>query len=220
MKDMKRINNTLVSGPEEKFLDYITAKLPLWCSPDFLTLTALASTMLVAAFYMLYPTSPAYLLGVNLCLFVNWFTDSTDGRVARYRNISRPNYGYYVDHLFDSLGVAFIILGIARSGLTITQSWVIGGFLMLLVYIHTYLKTTVFKEFDPSLNKFGPTETRLLLMTINFLILFLGNPTLTIKNISMTTFDYIGWLLSAFTLTALLINVLQTIFVLYNREKV
>jgi archaetidylinositol phosphate synthase len=217
---MKRINATFTTIPEEKFLDYITPKLPLWCTPDFLTLMALASTMLTTIFYMLYAISPLFLLAVNLCMVINWFTDATDGRAARVRGISRPNYGYYVDHICDSLGLVFITLGVALSGMILTPSWVVGGFLMLMVYIHTYLKTTAFQEFDPSLNGFGPTEARLLLIAVNLLIFCFGNSVSVFAGISMTTFDYIGWIMSAVTLVVLVTNILKTTVVLYNRERV
>ena len=217
---MKRINVTLISAPEERFLAYITPKLPSWCSPDFLTLTSLAAAILVAIFYTQSVRVPLYLLAVNLCIVINWFTDSTDGRIARFRGISRPNYGYYVDHICDSVGLVFVILGIIMSGLVLTPSWIVGGFLVLLVYIHTYLKTTVFQEFDPSLYGFGPTEMRLLLMFINFSVFFLGNPTTFFSGIQLTRFDYIGWVLSVVTLAALSVNIFKTISLLYQRERV
>lgn len=217
---MKRINATFTTVPEEKFLDYIVPKLPLWCTPDFFTLIALASTMLAAIFYMLYAVSPLFLLAVNLCMVVNWFADSADGRVARLRGMSRPNYGYYVDHICDSLGLVFVTLGVALSGMILTPSWVVGGFLMLMVYIHTFLKATVSREFDPSLNGFGPTEARLLLIAVNSIVFFLGNPVFSFEGVSVTVFDCIGWVLSAFTLIVLVTNILRTTVVLYQKERV
>lgn len=217
---MKRINVTLVSVPEEKFLAYITPKLPSWCTPDFLTLTSLAAAILAAMFYMISTTSSLFLLAVNLCIVLNWITDATDGRVARFRGISRPNYGYYVDHICDSIGLVFVILGIAISGLVLTPSWVVGGFLMLMVYIHTYLKTTVFQEFDPSLNSLGPTEMRMLLIFINLTIYFSGNQVISLFGYKMTFMDCIGWVLSVSTLIMLTANIFKTTVLLYRKERI
>ena len=35
--------------------------------------------------------------------FINWFGDSLDGSLARWRRIERPNYGYFVDHSVDAV---------------------------------------------------------------------------------------------------------------------
>ena len=43
--------------------------------------------------YRLVPISTLALLGVNLCLFLNWFGDSLDGTVARVREKPRPRMG-------------------------------------------------------------------------------------------------------------------------------
>jgi len=53
---------------------------------------------------------------VNLFIFLNWFGDSLDGTLARYRDRQRPRYGFYVDHIIDAFGAVFLIFGLALSG--------------------------------------------------------------------------------------------------------
>lgn len=51
---------------------------------------------------------PLALLAVVVFLALNWFGDSLDGTVARVRNRQRPRYGFYVDHILDAIGAAFL----------------------------------------------------------------------------------------------------------------
>src|SRR3990172_8033035 len=45
-----------------------------------------------------------------------WLGDSLDGTLARVRHHERPRYGFYVDHVVDEFGAAFLLGGLALSG--------------------------------------------------------------------------------------------------------
>jgi len=47
--------------------------------------------------YALSPYNRQRLVWGVLFLVLNWFGDSLDGALARYRNRQRPRYGFYVD---------------------------------------------------------------------------------------------------------------------------
>src|SRR3546814_4275575 len=56
--------------------------------------------------------------GSDVCssgLLVNWFGDSLDGSLARWRGIERPAYGYFVDHSVDGVAIVLIVGGIGAS---------------------------------------------------------------------------------------------------------
>ncbi|WP_205788972.1 hypothetical protein [Methylocystis rosea] len=48
-------------------------------------------------------------------LFPNWFGDSLDGTLARYRAIERPHYGYFIDHSSDFIAQTLIVVGLGVS---------------------------------------------------------------------------------------------------------
>src|SRR5207253_492733 len=101
--------------------------------------------------------------GVIVSLALNWFGDSLDGTVARVRGQQRPRYGYYVDHLLDLAGTAFLMLGLACSSL---MSPIVAALLLaayLLVAAETYLATHVRGVFKMSFLGFGPTELRIVI---------------------------------------------------------
>jgi phosphatidylglycerophosphate synthase len=94
-----------------------------------------------------------------------------DGTLARVRKRQRPRYGFYLDHMLDSIGAAVLFLGLAYSGY---MSGVIATGLLvafLLLSIQSYLATYALGEFRMSFWSLGPTELRLLL-TMGNLALF------------------------------------------------
>jgi len=96
-------------------------------------------------------------------LGVNWFGDSLDGTVARVRDCQRPRYGFYVDHVLDTVGILFLLGGLGLSGY---MSPTVAALLLAAYYllnIEIYLATSVLREFRMAFFKLGPTELRLLL---------------------------------------------------------
>jgi phosphatidylglycerophosphate synthase len=102
------------------------------------------------------------LVGI-LFLAINWFGDSLDGTLARYRNRLRPRYGFYVDHIVDAFGILFLIAGFGLSGymsLSVAMAFLIAYYLL---NIEIYLATYTVGVFKLSYGIWGPTELRVLL---------------------------------------------------------
>lgn len=217
---MKRITFAFTSKPEAKILDWFVKRLPQWMTPDFLTLTALFAAFSGGVFYILAGKSLWWLLAVNICLAAHWFGDSLDGRVARYRKIQRPNYGYYVDHILDSGSAALFLGGLTASlTLTDTTAWVWVLALMFLSMTHVFLKTKVFGTFELSLQQVGPTEARIGLILVNSVVFFFRNPHYIFMGIPATLFDFIGWLAIAAFLVILIPEIIKTAIRLDKKDR-
>jgi phosphatidylglycerophosphate synthase len=135
--------------------------------PDHLTALGVVGAVLTATGYALSPRHPGWLWLASGGLFVNWFGDSLDGTLARVRQIERPKYGYYIDHMVDAVNTAVIGAGIGLSpyvGLPVAMVLVI---LYLCLSINVYLESSVFGLFELGFGIFGPTEVRLLLILAN-----------------------------------------------------
>ena len=87
--------------------------------------------------------------------------------MARVRNCQRPRYGFYVDHIVDTIAAFFLIGGLALSGYI--HPGIAFGMLVafLMLSIEAYLATYTLGQFQLSYWKFGPTEIRLLLAAAN-----------------------------------------------------
>jgi archaetidylinositol phosphate synthase len=158
-----RDSHSVLAGPERRCLRWIAARLPRWVTSDHLTALALAAMALAGAAYWAAGFDERWLLGVVVCLGINWFGDSLDGTVARVRGHQRPRYGFYVDHVVDCVGALFLVCGLAVSGYMTPVIALAVLVAYLLLSIEIYLATYCLSVFRLSFLAVGPTELRLLL---------------------------------------------------------
>jgi phosphatidylglycerophosphate synthase len=161
-KEALRVHTSLLAGAEKRCLIWMAERLPARVNSDHLTILAGVAMLGVGICYSLAPLQPWLLVGVVALLAANWFGDSLDGTVARVRHHERPRYGFYVDHVLDALGIAFLLGGLVVGGY---MSPVIGAGFLLAYYLLTIeiaLATHAVGVFKISYWKFGPTELRIL----------------------------------------------------------
>ena len=162
-QNARRIQESFTAPLEGKLLLWIARHLPARINSDHLTILGFVAMCLAGASYAYTRSNRIGLLLATACLAINWFGDSLDGTIARVRNQQRPRYGFYVDHIIDSLGALALTGGLALSGLM--SPAIAAGLLIafLLLSIETYLATYTIGTFRMSFWKFGPTELRIIL---------------------------------------------------------
>jgi phosphatidylglycerophosphate synthase len=162
--DHIRQHRSILADAEKRLLIAIARRLPLWINSDHLTLLALVSMIAAGAAFATITTSAWNVVAVAGALAVNWFGDSLDGTVARVRNLQRPKYGYYIDHVVDLAGTAALIGGMGASG-AMTPAIAIGVLAAyFIVSAESYLATHTVGVFKISFAGVGPTELRILLV--------------------------------------------------------
>jgi phosphatidylglycerophosphate synthase len=105
---------------------------------------------------------------------VQWFGDSMDGSLARFRKIERPRYGYFLDHSCDGLATALVVVGIGLSSYVALEVALIALAGYLLLSIHAYLSVRVLGELKLSYLNAGPTELRLVLIALTLAMIAAG----------------------------------------------
>jgi phosphatidylglycerophosphate synthase len=162
-KDAERKQLSMLAAAEKKTLIWLAHRLPAWVNSDHLTLLGFVAMFAAGLCYWLSRYDRRALLLVIVALVVNWFGDSLDGTLARVRNRLRPRYGFYVDHVTDAIGTAFLMGGLALS--SYMSPYIALGLLIsfLLLSIEVYLTTYTIGAFHLSFWSFGPTELRVLL---------------------------------------------------------
>ena len=158
-----RVHSSFLAAAEKRALVWIAERMPAWVRADHLTILGFAAQIATGVCYALAAGDRRMLLAAVLFLAVNWFGDSMDGTLARVRQQQRPRYGFYVDHMIDSIGAVAMMGGLALSGYmhpVIAIGLLIG---FLLLSIQSYLATYTIGEFHLSFWRFGPTELRILL---------------------------------------------------------
>ena len=168
----ERVQASFVATVEKRVLVWIAERLPRWMSPDVLTFIGLAAMAGIGVCYCLSRRHFVFLIAASVGLVVNWFGDSLDGTVARVRNMQRPKYGYYLDHLVDAFGTALMLGGLAYSGLVTPILGIAVLVLFLIMSINVYLATQTVGVFKISHLGVSPTEGRIALIVLNTVLIF------------------------------------------------
>ena len=162
-RDARRVQESFCAPVERRVLNWLASRMPEWVTPDQLTILGLAAQLGAGACFAISRWLPPSLLIADLFIAINWFGDSLDGTLARYRNKLRPRYGFYVDHITDTYGAAFLLAGLTISGY-ISERVAVGMLIaFLLLSVNAYLSTYTIGIFRLSFWKFSPTEMRILL---------------------------------------------------------
>ena len=186
-----RVNNTFLAPLERTALQWLCKQMPVWMTPDILTVIGVIGGIVMAATYWLCNTNKNFLWIVDLGLLINWFGDSLDGSLARYRRIERFQYGYFVDHTVDITTQTIFFLGLGLSPFVHFNF----ALLALVGYLHlgilTYINTAVSGVYKISYGKIGPTEVRVFLVGLNAIFYFASNPLIRMGRVSIFFFDAI-----------------------------
>jgi phosphatidylglycerophosphate synthase len=161
--------------------------------------------------------NPKMLLWGVFFLAMNWLGDSLDGTLARVRNRQRPRYGFYVDHITDTIGALFLMGGLAVSGYVHPMIGVGMLIAFLMLSIESYLATYTLAEFRLSYWKFGPTEIRILLAVGN--VALLKHSVISILGRHVLLFDVGGVIAIAGMLLMLAVFAIRHTVELYRLEK-
>jgi len=177
----KRVNDILLGPLERPALHWLAVHTPKWLTPDFLTATGIVGTLIILVGYILSRYNPAFFWLATFGFIVNWYGDSLDGTLARYRHIERPNYGYFVDHVTDAIGQVFIFMGLGLSPYVSFNMACLALIAFFLMSLMVYLRTSVAGEFKISYGRLGPTEARLVVILLNTAMFIFGRQAWQLK---------------------------------------
>ena len=167
----RRVNQAVTAAIEKRALQWMAERAPGWVTSDGLTLLGLGAQIGAGICYALARYDRDGLIGVILCVALNWLGDSLDGTLARVRGQQRPRYGFYVDHMVDVFGSVALMCGLGCSGLLHWQTAMAMLVAFLILSSESYLATYTLARFQLSQGLFGPTEIRILLILGNLALL-------------------------------------------------
>ncbi|GAB2793630.1 hypothetical protein GCM10027275_43230 [Rhabdobacter roseus] len=194
--DRKRTN--ILKASEQQALAYLVKRIPAFVTSNVLSGLGLAGCVLVLVAFLLatYQDRTFLLLGV-VGLFINWFGDSLDGRLAYYRGTPRKWYGFSLDIVIDWIGTAFIALGYLVYSKGTSE---FSAFFILFLYgwamIISQLRYKVTDTYSIDSGAMGPTEIRLVIASV-----------LVLEVLFLNSMMYLVWILCA---GFLVVNYLDT----------
>jgi phosphatidylglycerophosphate synthase len=212
----RRINQALTASIEKRALQWMANHAPSWLTSDQLTILGLTAQIGAGACYALSRYNRYALLGVIVCIALNWLGDSLDGTLARVRRHERPRYGFYVDHIVDIFGSIALMCGLACSGFLHWQTAIAMLIAFLLLSSESYLATHTLSCFQLSQGIFGPTEIRILLIIGNLALL--RSPYSTLFGHKMLLFDLGGTIAAVSMFAMAIVTTVRHTAELYRKE--
>ncbi len=171
---MHRVNESILGLWERPALAWLVARIPAGVTPDHLTALGVCGALLTGMGFVLALGSLNWLWLSSLGLCLNWFGDSLDGTLARYRRVERPRFGFFIDHTTDLFCQALMFLALAVSPLAHFGVACVGLITFLMAFVFTLITAHTHSRMRITYLFFGPTEIRALLLLGNLLVLTLG----------------------------------------------
>jgi archaetidylinositol phosphate synthase len=179
IKKHQRVNDILLGPLERPALKWLAAHMPARITPDICTFIGVAGAILITVSYILSRLDHNFLWLASVGFIVNWFGDSLDGTLARFRGIERPIYGFFVDHITDAASQVIIFVGLGMSPYVNFNVACLALIAYLLLSVLVYVRTCVAGEFKISYGRLGPTEIRVIAILLNTSMYFFGLHTFT-----------------------------------------
>ncbi len=178
-KQATRIQTSVLNTLEHKVLMWLAARQPKWVTSDMLTVVGTLGAFLIGLGYALTSRSVNWLWLSTLGLLINWYGDSLDGTLARFRHKQRPVYGYYLDHTMDVVNESMMFFGAGMAPFFDMRLTLSAFVLYLLMTLNVSMNAHLRNEFKLSYLKLGPTEFRLVAAIANTVMICFGERLLT-----------------------------------------
>jgi len=182
-----RVQESLLRRPERRVLLWLARHMPDQVKPDHLTALGVLGAACVLLGFALSSIHPAYLWLAVLGFVLNWFGDSLDGTLARYRKHERPRYGFFIDHTIDVVDEMLMFLGIGLSPFADFRVAALALISYMALSTLAYINMIVNQEFRISASKIGPTEVRVVGIAASIALYLFGCPQVIVPLIGAVT---------------------------------
>jgi archaetidylinositol phosphate synthase len=196
------LNGSLLARHEQLLLGWLVRRLPNDVTPNQLTAAGLVGGVLTAAGFGACHISNDFLSVVIFGLALNWFGDSLDGTLARYRKIERSHYGYFMDHSTDLIAQTFTVIGLGFSPYFTLSSALFVLSMYLLMSSYTYLKVMILRTHYLSYGGMGATELRILIACWGLFAAWAGPGLITARLLNYPAIDAVIGVLWTLTFAA------------------
>jgi phosphatidylglycerophosphate synthase len=207
-----------LSAWERPLLLWLAARLPAWATPDGMTAAGLAGALVCAAGYALAARSTWGLLLASVGLALNWFGDSLDGTLARFRMIERPRYGYFLDNGLDMVEQLVIAVGVGLSGYVRWDLCFLALSVLFMMSSLSALRACVSPVHQLAYGGFGLTELRLAGIGLNALVALVPPQRVAYLRLPISYPNIVVLLWSLLTLLLFLISFAQQTRALAREE--
>jgi phosphatidylglycerophosphate synthase len=159
-----RENRSFFAAGEQKLIRLLVSQLPSYVTPLLLTGIGVAGSFLASLALIACNWSNVWLAALTFGIALNWFGDSLDGSLARYRGVERPRFGFLVDHTCDLFSQLLIIVSFGFSPYLSVFSALIILICYLFFSAYTYIRAATQRIHQMAYIGIGATEFRILMI--------------------------------------------------------
>ena len=189
---IRRVNESILASRERQLLNAIAARLPEWVSSDSLTVLGVLGGAITGTSCFATHVNIKFLYIAVLGEFINWFGNSLDGSLARFRGTERRIYGPFVDQYSDMASHFMIMFGLGLSPLMHLSTALMGLLGSMLVKFYDLVKLPSSNIDQISHLGWGPTEMRILIVACFLFAAWCGQPSFNSPIGVVTMFDMVG----------------------------
>lgn len=214
----RRNNDGLVQPIERPALLWLAQRMPVWVTPDLLTAVGFFGACVAALSYALVRWDPSFLWLASLGLVINWFGDSLDGNLARFREIERPRYGFFLDQNLDAVAQILFAIGIGASGLIRFELAMLTLSTYFLLSILSLVRAIISNVFAMTYGTIGLTELRIAFIILNMAIFFIPPQKIAVNEFSFTYPEILSFFWAVSMLVAFLVSFRSNLRLLANDD--
>lgn len=160
----RRHNRSFLAAREQDLIRWILPRIPQSINSLHLTVVGLAGSAIAAVALVGCNWSNFWLPVVAIGIGLNWFGDSLDGSLARYRQDERPRFGFLVDHTCDLFSQVVVIVAFGLSPFLSLVSALVVLLCYLLFSAYTYIRAVTQSVHQMAYIGVGATEFRILMI--------------------------------------------------------
>ena len=177
----KKKGQSILGPAERRLIDWGVPRIPRPVMSQHLTLFTIVWSAGIVAAGWLATIDVIWLHAISLMVFGQWFTDSFDGSLGKYRKQGLVKWGFFMDHILDLVFAGSVV--IAYSFL-VQADWLKFLFYLLLLVTSatmavSFLSFAATNQFQIAYYGFGPTEVRIGYIAINTIVYFTGTAILS-----------------------------------------
>ena len=199
-----RQNRSFLALAEQRLIRALVSRMPPAVTSLHLTAVGMCGAFIASAGLVLCHLSAFWLLLVVIGVSLNWFGDSLDGSLARYRREERPRFGFLVDHTCDLFAQIMIIVAFGLSPFLSLVSALTILLCYMLFSAYTYIRAAAHHIHQMSYIGVGATEFRILMIAWASLGTMFGLHEPLVRG--LTSLDIVILILAAFAVVGLAIK--------------
>ena len=159
-----RRNQSFLAAAEQRLIRWLLPRIPTSVNSLDLTVVGMLGSIVATVGLVGCTYSNMFLPAVVLGIAANWFGDSLDGSLARYRKEERPRFGFLVDHTCDLFSQIMVIVAFGFSPFLSLVSALTVLICYLLFSAYTYIRAAAHHIHQMSYIGLGATEFRILMI--------------------------------------------------------